>query len=57
MRLDQLVPELMEQNEAPGVSLSLVRGGEPVWSTAYGRADVSGGRPITVDAVYRVENF
>ena len=56
-RLDHQLPGLMEQYGVPGASVALVRGGEPVWSAAYGRADIAAGRDMAVDAVYRVESI
>jgi len=56
-RLGQRVPALMAEYGVPGLSLALVKGGEPVWSTAYGDADAVSGRDIAPDAVYRAESI
>lgn len=53
--LDERIPALMEAHRVPGVSVALVHQGERVWSRAYGQADPSQRRPMTLDAVYRTE--
>ncbi|HKL88313.1 MAG TPA: serine hydrolase domain-containing protein [Salinibacter sp.] len=55
--LDARVPALMDWYDVPGVSIALVRDGEQVWAGAYGVADRDTGRPMTVDAVFRVESI
>lgn len=55
--LDGRIPRLMKQYGVPGVSVALVRGGEVVWSAAYGYADLEHNRKMTVDSVYRVESI
>jgi len=49
--LDERITRLMQRYGIPGVSIALIRGGEPVWLGAYGHADVQSGRMMTVDAV------
>lgn len=55
--LSRRVPSLMRQYGVPGVCMALVRGGALVWSGAFGYADRERGRPMTVDAVFRVESI
>ncbi len=55
--LDGRIPRLMERYAVPGMSVALVRGGELVWSGAYGYADLEHNRKMTADAVYRVESI
>lgn len=55
--LDGRIPELMEKYDIPGVSMALVHKGRPVWSKAYGYADLQQKRPMTVDAICRVESI
>jgi CubicO group peptidase (beta-lactamase class C family) len=53
-RLDALVPRLMRRYGVPGVGAAIVRGGEPVWSAAYGVADRESARPMQIDSVFQV---
>ena len=55
--LDTRVPALMERYDVPGVSMALVRDGKRVWTGAYGVADQEAERPMTVDALFRVESI
>lgn len=52
--LDVRVTELLERYEVPGASVAVIKDGVPVWSGAYGWADVDGGRPMTLSAVDHV---
>lgn len=55
--LDGQMPELMDRYDVPGVSMAVVRDGTLAWSGAYGFADRKRERPMTVDAVFRVESI
>jgi CubicO group peptidase (beta-lactamase class C family) len=55
--LDGRVPLLMDRYGVPGVSMALIRGGEPVWSGAYGYASLESGTRMTVDSVCRAESI
>ncbi len=55
--LESRIRRLMATYDVPGVSVALVQGGEPVWSAAYGLADVEAGRPLTLDTVVRAESI
>jgi CubicO group peptidase (beta-lactamase class C family) len=55
--LERRIPRLMERYEVPGLTVALVRGGEPVWSAAYGYADLERRQRMTVDAVFRAESI
>jgi len=54
--LNRRIPTLMQRYEVPGLAVALVREGEPVWSAAYGYADLEHGMPMTADAVFRAES-
>lgn len=56
-RLDERVVELMQAYDVPGAAISLVRGGEVVWSGAYGYANLATGRSMTVETVNRAESI
>ena len=55
--LDGYIPRLMNEYDVPGVSIALIRGGELVWSSAYGYADNEHDRKMTVDAICRAESI
>ncbi len=55
--LDTRIPALMQDYEIPGLSIALIERGETVWKSAYGYADVEGGRKMTVDTYCRFESI
>lgn len=55
--LDARVPALMDHFGIPGAVIAIVDNGEPVWSQAYGLADVEAARPMTTDTRCRVESI
>jgi CubicO group peptidase (beta-lactamase class C family) len=55
--LDEQVPRLMDRYRIPGVSMALIHDGEPVWTGAYGYADLVKGKEMTTDAVCRTESI
>lgn len=55
--LDRRVPRLIDQYGVPGVSIALIRDGEPVWSGTYGYADLAEKRPMGADAIFRAESI
>lgn len=46
-RVDQFVTERMSQGHVPGLSLVVVKDGEPVYVKGYGSENVETGRPMT----------
>jgi CubicO group peptidase (beta-lactamase class C family) len=56
-RLEARVPGWMDELGIPGASLALIVEGRPVWLRAFGSADPGRGRPMELDAVYRVESL
>jgi CubicO group peptidase (beta-lactamase class C family) len=50
--LDRNIPELLERDHVPGVSVALVEKGEVVWSKGYGVVDTRTGAPITPQYVF-----
>lgn len=57
IHLDEKIPVLMKRYGIPGVCAALVHEGRPVWSRAYGYADVEAGRRMTTDTRCRVESI
>jgi len=55
--LDRRAPRLIERYDVPGMTIALVRGGELVWSGAYGSADLDQQREMTVETIFRVESI
>jgi CubicO group peptidase (beta-lactamase class C family) len=55
--LDEQIPRLMDRYGVPGVSMALVLDGEPVWTGAYGYADLEHGKKMTVEAICRAESI
>jgi CubicO group peptidase (beta-lactamase class C family) len=55
--LNERIPNLMDHFGIPGSVIAVVRRGEPVWSEAYGFADVKGARPMTTNTPCRVESI
>ena len=55
--MDERIPALMKLYEIPGCSVALVKGGEIVWTGAYGYADVESGRALTVDSPMSVQSI
>jgi len=55
--LNGRIPKLMKRYDIPGVTIALVKGGKTVWTEAYGYADISTGRKMTVDTPCRGESI
>ena len=55
--LDERIPEIMEAYDIPGASIALIKGGETIWTKAYGYADLETGRKMTTDTLLRVESI
>lgn len=52
--VDDLVVDLMNRHASPGLSLAVVHDGEVVHLKGYGLADVTTGRAVTPDTVFRI---
>lgn len=55
--LNGRISALMSLYDIPGSSIALVKGGELVWSGAYGYADKMNGRQLTTDTPMRVQSI
>lgn len=51
-RLDELIPELIEQHHTPGVSVALIRDREVVWAKGYGVKETGGGEAVDAETVF-----
>ncbi|MGH2642013.1 MAG: serine hydrolase domain-containing protein, partial [Actinomycetota bacterium] len=50
--LGQEIRDLMAAGRLPGLSAAVVRGGEVVWSHAWGMANIEAGRRVTPDTLF-----
>lgn len=55
--LDNRIPSLMNTYDIPGAVIAIVQDGSPVWSGAYGYADVESERKMTTDTWCRMESI
>ena len=55
--LNRRIPRLMDRYDIPGVTIALVQKGKTVWAEAYGYADISTERKMTVDTPCRGESI
>ncbi|MGM0589564.1 MAG: serine hydrolase domain-containing protein [Bacteroidota bacterium] len=51
------IPQVMNSYDVPGISVAILTKGTMVWSQAYGWADQENQRPLTLDAMFRVESI
>jgi len=56
-RLALIVEDRMSADGVAGAVMVLIKGGKPVWTGAFGTADPVAGRPMTADALFRVESI
>jgi len=53
-KIDQCIEEVLEQTDAPSVSIAIVRDGRIAYTKAYGRARLSPDIPATVETRYGI---
>ena len=56
-KLESNVPDWMARIGVPGLNALVIEGGQIVWSVSFGVADRESMRPLTPDAVFRVESI
>ncbi|MFN4204250.1 MAG: serine hydrolase domain-containing protein [Tabrizicola sp.] len=56
-RLGETIPARLAADGVAGLVVVLIEGGTPVWTAAFGTADPAAGRPLTADALFRVESL
>jgi CubicO group peptidase (beta-lactamase class C family) len=56
-RLTDIVEARMAADGVAGAVVVLIEGGAPVWTGAFGMADPAAGRPMTAEALFRVESI
>ncbi|VAX20440.1 D-alanyl-D-alanine carboxypeptidase [hydrothermal vent metagenome] len=55
--LNESIPEIISEYDVPGICIGLINNGKPVWSGAYGFANLEHGERMNVNAVFRVESI
>jgi CubicO group peptidase (beta-lactamase class C family) len=50
--LDEFVPKYLQEQDIPGVSITLIRDHQAVWSAGYGVANSITKKPVTPDTVF-----
>lgn len=51
------IPQLMDQENIPGLSLAVVDGDHVIWQEAFGHTDDSGDTPVTVNTIFNVQSI
>lgn len=54
MAIEKAVASFMSANSVPGLSASVVLGGEPRWSQGFGMADLENYSPATSSTLFRL---
>jgi CubicO group peptidase (beta-lactamase class C family) len=55
--LEAMIPDRMAADDVAGAVVVLIESGAPVWTGTFGMADPATGRPMGIDAVFRVESI
>lgn len=55
--LSSIIPGRMQADGVPGLNVLVIRGADVRWLASFGWADVASGRPMTPDALFRVESI
>ena len=55
--LEGLIPAVMTRHGVTGVNVVVLRDGEEAWAASFGFADPARGRPMTREAVFRIESI
>jgi len=51
------IPDLMAQEDIPGLALAVVDGGGVVWQQGFGTTDGDGSRPVSVDTLFSAQSM
>ncbi len=51
------IPELMAEQDIPGLAVALVDGDRVVWTQAFGHLDRDGSAPVTADTIFSVQSM
>jgi CubicO group peptidase (beta-lactamase class C family) len=55
--MEQMLPELVEEAEVAGLSIAVVREGEPMWTGAYGVRNAESGEPVREDTLFEAASL
>ena len=53
-QIEKAVSAFMTANSVPGISIAIVQGGQPVWSSGFGMSDLEDSAPATSSTLYRL---
>ena len=56
-RYQEKIPQLMAEQDLPGLALAVVDGDRVVWQQGFGSTDSDGGTPVTVDTIFSVQSM
>ena len=56
-RYQEKIPELMAEEDVPGLALAVVDGDRVVWQQGFGSTERDGGTPVTVDTIFSVQSM
>lgn len=56
-RYQERIPELMAEEDLPGLALAVVDGDRVVWQQGFGSTERDGGTPVTVDTLFSVQSM
>jgi len=53
-RIDKLASEIVDKNQAAGISILVIKDGKPVYNKAFGLADLENKIPMRTDHIFRI---
>ncbi|MFI5259275.1 MAG: serine hydrolase [Candidatus Limnocylindrales bacterium] len=56
-KYQQQIPELMAEQNVPGLSVALVDGDRVLWTQGFGHVDGDGSAPVTTDTIFSVQSM
>ena len=51
------IPQLMAEQEVPGLAVALVDGDNVLWTEGFGHVDRGGSPPVTADTIFSVQSM
>jgi CubicO group peptidase (beta-lactamase class C family) len=57
LRLEERLPQLMKEENAPGLSVALLHNGELVWQRSFGVKNAQTGEPVTGDTIFEAASL
>jgi CubicO group peptidase (beta-lactamase class C family) len=56
-KYQQRIPELMAEQDIPGLSVALVDGDRVAWTQGFGHVDGDGSAAVTTDTIFSVQSM